>query len=182
MNLKNDFKSVKSKGKSSFFRLGFLSMIICLGAQMALANEKTDTSDEVEVKTIQSTVTGTITDEMGQVLPGTTIIEKGTTNGTQSDFDGNYSLNVADGAVLVFSYVGFKTQEVVVNGQSTINVTMVEDAAALDEVVVTGYSTQTRGDLTGSVGSVDVSEATKTPMVNAAEALQGRVSRGYYHQ
>lgn len=176
MNLKNDFKSVKSKRKSSFFRLGFLSMIICLGAQAALANDKTDTSKEVEVEAIQSTVTGTITDEMGQVLPGTSIIEKGTTNGTQSDFDGNYTLNVAEGAVLVFSYVGFKTQEVAVNGQSTINITMVEDAAALDEVVVTGYSTQTRGDLTGSVGSVDVSEATKTPMVNAAEALQGRVS------
>ena len=151
-------------------------MLICLGAQVANANEKISTSNEFEVKTLQSTVTGTVIDEAGQPLPGATVLEKGTTNGTQTDFDGNYSLNVADGATLVFSYIGFKSQQSAVNGQSTINVTLAEDAAALDEVIVTGYSVQTRGDLTGSVASVDISEATKTPIVNAAEALQGRVS------
>lgn len=176
MSQKHDYRSVKFPKRSSFFKSGFLSMLICLGAQMANANEKITTSNGVEVKTVQSSVTGTVVDEAGQLLPGATVIEKGTTNGTQTDFDGNYSLTVADGAVLVFSYIGYRSQEVPVNGQATINVTMAEDAAALDEVIVTGYSTQTRGDLTGSVGSVDVSEATKTPIVNAAEALQGRVS------
>ncbi len=140
------------------------------------ANENTSTSNNVEVKTLQSTITGTVLDETGQPLPGANVVEKGTTNGTQTDFDGNYILNVADGATLVFSYIGFKTIEIAVNGQTSVDATLPEDAAALDEVIVTGYSTQTRGDLTGSVGSVDVSEATKAPIVNAAEALQGRVS------
>ena len=173
---KHDYNSMKSKKRSSFFKSGILSMLICLGAQLANANEKMNASNKFEVSTLQSTVTGMVIDEAGQPLPGATVLEKGTTNGTQTDFDGNYSLDVADGATLVFSYVGFRTQEALVNGQSTINVTLAEDAAALDEVIVTGYSTQTRGDLTGSVGSVDISEATKAPIVNAAEALQGRVS------
>ncbi len=176
MNQKHDYNSVRSKMKGNSFRVGLLSIIICLGSQLALANEKTTTSEEVSPVTMQATVTGTVIDEAGQPLPGANVIEKGTTNGTQTDFDGNFSLNVAEGATLVFSYVGFRTQEAAVNGQSVVNVTLAEDAAALDEVIVTGYSTQTRGDLTGSVGSVDISEATKTPIVNAAEALQGRVS------
>ncbi|OQD42565.1 SusC/RagA family TonB-linked outer membrane protein [Croceivirga radicis] len=121
------------------------------------------------------TISGTVSDSSGP-LPGANVIEKGTTNGTQTDFDGNYSITVGEGATLIFSYVGYKTQEVVVGSQTNISLTLSEDAAALDEVVVTGYSVQTRGDLTGSVASVDISEATKTPIVNAAEALQGRVS------
>lgn len=124
----------------------------------------------------QLTITGTVVDNFGTPLPGTNVIVKGTTNGTQTDFDGNYSITAASDATLIFSYVGFKTIEIPVNGNSTMDVTMQEDAAALDEVVVTGYGTQTRGELTGSVGTVDVAEATKTPVVNAAEALQGRVS------
>ena len=124
----------------------------------------------------QTIITGMVVDELGNPLPGTNVIVKGTTNGTQADFDGNYTITAASDATLIFSYVGFKTMEIPVNGNTTIDVTMTEDAAALDEVVVTGYGTQTRGELTGSVGTVDVSEATKTPVVNAAEALQGRVS------
>ena len=172
----HDYNSVKSKKRFSLFKLGFLSALICLGAQMAQANETISTSNNVEVKTPQSTVTGTIIDEVGQPLPGASVVEQGTTNGTQTDFDGNYSLNVADGATLVFSYVGFKSQVVAVNGQSVVNVTMEQDAAALDEVVVTGYSSQTRGSITGAVGTVDMDEASKTPVTNAAEALQGRVA------
>ncbi|MFW2376043.1 MAG: carboxypeptidase-like regulatory domain-containing protein, partial [Cellulophaga baltica] len=120
-------------------------------------------------------VTGTVSDETGP-LPGATVVVKGTTIGTQTDFDGNFSIAAEADATLVFSYVGYKKIEMAVNGKSTIDVVLQEDAAALEEVVVTGYSTQTRGDLTGSVGSVDISEATKAPIVNAAEALQGRVS------
>ncbi|QWX83161.1 TonB-dependent receptor [Cellulophaga sp. HaHaR_3_176] len=120
-------------------------------------------------------ITGTVSDETGP-LPGATIVVKGTTVGTQTDFDGNFTIEAEADATLVFSYVGYKKTEMAVNGKSTIDVVLQEDAAALEEVVVTGYSTQTRGDLTGSVGSVDISEATKAPIVNAAEALQGRVS------
>ena len=121
-------------------------------------------------------VTGTITDADGP-LPGANVIVKGTSNGVSTDFDGNYTINdVPAEAILEFSFVGYLTQEIVVGDQTTINVTMIEDANTLDEVVVIGYTTQTRGDLTGAVGSVNVEEAIKVPVVNAAEILQGRVA------
>lgn len=126
---------------------------------------------------LQFSVSGTVVDQGGLPLPGASVLEKGTTNGVQTDFDGNFSLEVADeNAVIVISYIGFASKEINVAGQSNINVVLEESAAALDEIVVMGYSTQTRGDLTGSVASVDMSEATKAPIVNAAEALEGRVS------
>ncbi|HAI44107.1 MAG TPA: hypothetical protein DCM40_41405, partial [Maribacter sp.] len=120
-------------------------MLVCLSTQLVQANENTSTSNKVEVGAVQTTVTGTVLDDTGQPLPGANVVEKGTTNGTQTDFDGNYSLNVSAGATLVFSYIGFKSTEVAVNGQSNVNATLAEDAAALDEVIVLGYSQQTRG-------------------------------------
>ena len=177
MNQKLKFDS-KRRSKSVFntFKLGLLSMIICLGTQITFANSNTILSNVVLGDEIQSTVTGTVIDSDGTPLPGASVVEKGTTNGTQTDFDGNFSIDVASGATLMISYIGYSTQEVSVDGRSTINVTMSEDSSQLDEVVVTGYVTQTRGDITGSVASVDISEATKAPLVNAAEALQGRVT------
>ncbi|WP_318308058.1 SusC/RagA family TonB-linked outer membrane protein [Flagellimonas crocea] len=149
-----------------------MTMMLVGGSAMAAAPDL----DEVTSPPYQTTITGTVVDNFGTPLPGTNVIVKGTTNGTQTDFDGNYSITAPSDATLIFSYVGFKTVEIPVNGNATLDVTMQEDAAALDEVVVTGYGSQTRGELTGSVGTVDVAEATKTPVVNAAEALQGRVS------
>ena len=122
------------------------------------------------------TVTGTVSDANGP-LPGATVLVKGTSNGVTTDIDGNYTItDVPDGAVLHFSFVGYQDQEVLYNGQEEINVTLTEDVNQLDEVVVVGYTTQTRGDITGSVASVDMEEALKVPVTNAAEALQGRVS------
>tara|TARA_R110002020_G_scaffold174704_4_gene366227 strand:- start:14144 stop:17344 length:3201 start_codon:yes stop_codon:yes gene_type:complete len=154
-------------------RAFFLSMVLTLIGWPALAAMP---DLEGTAPPYQETITGTVLDDMGNPLAGTNVIVKGTTNGTQADFDGNYTITAASDATLIFSYVGFSTVEIPVNGNTTIDVSMVTDAAALDEVVVTGYGTQTRGDLTGSVGTVNVAEATKTPIVNAAEALQGRVS------
>ncbi len=177
MNQKLKFDSKKkSKGVLNTFKLGLLSMIICLGTQFAFANSNTILSKVELGDEIQSTVTGTIIDDAGVPLPGASVVEKGTTNGTQTDFDGNYTIDVASGATLVISYIGYLTQEVAVDERSTVNVTMSEDASQLDEVVVTGYGTQTRGQITGSVASVDMGEALKAPVVNAAEALSGRVS------
>jgi TonB-linked SusC/RagA family outer membrane protein len=121
-------------------------------------------------------VSGTISDANGP-LPGANVIVKGTTNGVTTDFDGNYTItDVGADAVLSISFIGYISQEVSVGGQSTINVTLEEEANQLSEVVVVGYSSQTRGDITGSVSSVDMSEAVKVPVANAAEALQGRVT------
>ena len=124
----------------------------------------------------QRTVTGVITDEDGLGLPGVSIIETGTTNGTITDLDGNYSVSVPPGATLTYSFVGYAAQIIEVGNQSVISFALQPDAAILDEVVVTGYAVQTRGDLTGAVASVDVDEANKAPLVNVAEALDGRVS------
>ena len=120
------------------------------------------------------TVTGVVMSEDGP-LPGATIIVKGTTQGTTSDFDGNFSINADSDAVLEVSFVGFVSQEIPINNQENITITLTSDNA-LDEVVVIRYGSQTRGSLSGSVASVDVADAVKTPVVNAAETLQGRVT------
>ncbi|NNE03680.1 MAG: TonB-dependent receptor plug domain-containing protein, partial [Eudoraea sp.] len=151
------------------------SLLLVFVGSVAFANPTLDV-DKTSSEIVQSTITGNVTDDTGAPLPGANVLVKGTTNGTQTDFDGNYTITANDSDVLVFSYIGFATQEIAINGQTTINVAMAEDASQLSEVVVTGYSTQTRGDITGSVASVDVSEATKAPIVNAAEALEGRVT------
>ena len=88
-------------------------------------------------------VSGTIVDETGDAVPGVNILEKGTANGTSRDSEGKYYINVADGsAILVFSFIGFKTEEVSVGSRSAINITLTADATSLEEVVVTGYSEQ----------------------------------------
>src|SRR5690606_13295176 len=98
------------------------------------------------------TVTGRVTSmEDGEPLPGVNIIERGTTNGTVTDIQGRYSIDVTPGSKLVFSYIGFVTEEVEVNGQSVIDVVMVADIKSLEEIVVIGYGTMQKKDLTGSI-------------------------------
>ncbi|MDO1499406.1 carboxypeptidase-like regulatory domain-containing protein [Winogradskyella maritima] len=103
-------------------------------------------------------------------------MKKGTTNGTQTDFDGNFSLEVDSQATLVISYLGFKSQEVTVNGQSTITITLAEDAAALEEVVVTGYQTETKRETTAAVSVVQAEKLAAIPSGNVEQQLQGRVA------
>lgn len=165
----------KWKVRANSTAVGAFSLLLFLSGSLAFANVNVD-PDKIFKENVQSTITGTVTDDQGAPLPGANVLVKGTTNGTQTDFDGNYTITADANAVLVFSYIGFAKQEVAVNGRSTVNIQMAEDASQLSEVVVTGYSTQTRGDITGSVASVDISEATKAPLVNAAEALEGRVT------
>lgn len=123
------------------------------------------------------TVSGTVVDELGQPLPGASVVLQGTTTGTQTDFDGNYRLAglPADG-ILVFSYIGFITQEIPIGNRTALNVTMQEDLQRLDEVVVVGYGTQRKADLTGSIVTVDAEQIEKTPSANPVQALQGQVA------
>ena len=122
------------------------------------------------------TVSGTVSDANGP-LPGASVLVKGTTNGTQTDFDGNYTLNdIGDSATLVFSYIGFKTVEIAVNGQSTINVTMEEDAQALDEVVIIGYGQTTVKDATGAVAAVTSEEFNGGVIASPEQLIQGKTS------
>ncbi len=122
------------------------------------------------------TVSGTVSDASGP-LPGASVVVKGTTNGTQTDFDGNYTLNnVGSDAVIVFSYVGFATQEIAVNGRTTINVTLVEDAQALDEVVIIGYGQTTVKDATGSVAAVKSEDFNSGVIASPEQLIQGKTA------
>lgn len=124
----------------------------------------------------QRTVTGTVVDDLGLPLIGVSILEKGTTNGVITDMDGNFSLKLtSENPTLVFSYIGYKTQEVPVGGKTTLNVTMSEDAEQLDEVVVVGYGVQKKSSMTASVSSVSSKEIVKTMSSNVASTLQGRM-------
>ncbi|NKI27393.1 TonB-dependent receptor [Arenibacter sp. 6A1] len=127
----------------------------------------------------QQTITGVVADDMGP-LPGASVLVKGTTNGTQTDFDGNYTLSgVANNAILVFSYIGYKTVEIPVNGQSSVSVTMTEDASQLEEVVIVGYGVQKKATLTGSVATVGGEALEKSSSPNLGAALAGKVAGLY---
>lgn len=125
---------------------------------------------------IQQTVEGVVTDAGGMPIPGANVIEKGTTNGVVTDFDGNYQITVGPDAVLQFSYIGFQTREVSVDGQSTLAVQLQEDQAQLDEVVVVGYGTQKRENIVGSVATVGGEEIQKSANMNVSNAITGRVA------
>ncbi len=121
----------------------------------------------------QTEITGTVVDETGETVIGATVVEKGTNNGTVTDFDGVFTLKVNPGATLVFSYVGFLNVEM--PASNGMVVTMKEDALALNEIVVTGYTTQRKADLTGAVSVVSVTDLVKQNENNPIKAMQGRV-------
>ena len=124
----------------------------------------------------EKTITGTVTDDFDMPLPGANVMIKGTTTGAQTDFDGNYSIAANEGDVLVFSYIGQKTEERTVGAENVINVKLVEDAQALEEVVVIGYGKQTKQKLVQSVSTVSSEQIKDVPAVAPQELLQGQAS------
>lgn len=125
---------------------------------------------------VDQTVSGKVVDPQGQPLPGVTVLVEGTTKGTVTNIDGQYTIEVPDGGALLFSFVGFQTQRFVVANTSIINVTMVEDAESLDEIVIVGYGTQRERDLTSAITTLKSDMIVKTPTANAMQSLQGRVA------
>jgi TonB-linked SusC/RagA family outer membrane protein len=122
-------------------------------------------------------VSGRVTQRNGEGLPGVTIVVQGTTLGTSTDANGNFSLSVPDGSTLIISSIGFTRQEIRVNGASpALNVVLIDDAKALSEVVVVGYGTQERGSVTGAISSVGAREIATQPVADATQALQGRAA------
>lgn len=131
----------------------------------------------VSVSAQQQSLSGTVTDTNGQIVPGVNVVEKGTTNGTSTDFDGNYTLTIStQNATLIFSYIGFQTLEEPVNSRSSINVTISEDAQQLDEIVVIGYGTQKRKDVTGAVASLKAESFVDALPVAPEQLLQGKIA------
>ena len=157
----NDGKStVARNGWGKRLMLGFLSVLLSVGFAGGLRAQN---------GTI--TVTGQVVDATNMPLIGVNVMEEGTTNGTITDFDGNYSLTVASGSKLSFSYIGYKT--LVMDAASVVNVTMAEDATMLEEVVAVAYGTQRRADLTGAISVVDADQMKKLQTADIGTALQG---------
>ena len=124
----------------------------------------------------QNNISGSVSDESGNPIPGATVVVEGTTIGVVTDFDGNYQINASAGNQLTFSSLGFSSQTITVGNQTSIDVVLATSVDILDEVVVSGYQTLQRRSLSGAIGTVDTEEAFKTQVTNSAEALQGRVA------
>lgn len=171
-------KHVKCMGR--LFTLGFIFQCLALGPLMAGKIENKDPARKVESSLSLSdrsyrdvTITGMVTDENGEPLPGVTVSVAGTTIGTATDMDGRYSLTVPEEGTLVFSFIGFETQRFEIGSRSVIDVTLTEDLASLDEVVVVGYGEQKKVNLTGAVSSLDAEFLENRPITNSSQALQG---------
>lgn len=161
-NMNTQMLPYLAKSKSS--SVTYLLMLFLVAFYSVTAN--------AQVKTI----TGVIKDEIGFPLPGANVLEKGTKNGVTTDFDGKYAIQATEKSVLLVSYMGYKTYEVVVGNQTEINVTLTPDLQQLEETVVVGYGTVKRKDLTGSVASVNMEKLTEAPVANFDQALAGRVT------
>jgi TonB-linked SusC/RagA family outer membrane protein len=145
-------------------RLTFLLSLLVLGSVTLLAQVRE--------------ISGRVTDQVsGEPLPGVAVLIKGTTVGTITGIDGNYTLSIPEDAqTLIFSYVGMKTVEENIEGRTTIDLAMVPDVLGLGDVIVTGYATQTRGSLTGSVSTVDADDLNRMPAINVVQRMQGQAS------
>ncbi|WP_347840758.1 TonB-dependent receptor [uncultured Draconibacterium sp.] len=124
----------------------------------------------------QIPITGKVTQDGGETLPGVTVVVKGTSQGTVTDIDGVYKLNAGSDATLVFTFVGFTSQEVAVNGQQNIDVTLATDVIGLEEVVAIGYGTVKKRDITGSVASIGADKLTAAPIVSIDKGMQGKLA------
>jgi len=131
----------------------------------------------VSVKAQNLTITGTVSDETGDMLPGVNVLVKGMSISVVTGADGRYSINVPnDDMTLVFSFIGYATQEIVVGSQRTINVTLREDVRAIEEVVVVGYGTIRKKDVTGSVSNVKSEDLMQRPATSLTQSIAGRMS------
>ena len=180
MDLWNSYKAERrfNSGKSlSIMGLTTLFSVACAFQVSASANSP-ETGGSHSVASVQAVtqtkqITGVVKDANGEPIIGANIVEKGTTNGTVTDFDGRFTLEVSNGAVLQVSYIGYLSQEVRVGNHSTVNVTLKEDTQALDEVVVVGYGTMKKSDITGAISSVSEESIARQPVANVSTALQG---------
>ena len=168
-DLRSLLEEISAQGKFSIKRIN--ETVTLIPVKVSEGN----LPDLQEELVVQATVTGTITDENGEPLPGASIVEKGTSNGTITDIDGNFNLNISNDAVLSVSFVGYSPREIVVNGRSTIEVSLEPDLTSLEEVVVIGYGTASKKDVTGAIVSVDMEDANIAPNTSVMQAIQGKV-------
>lgn len=163
-------KEFSPHGYRYFFMIA-IAVLAGLIPQSVTANISISPTESVQV------VTGKVTDDFGAALPGANVLEKGTANGTVTDVEGNYSLTVASSeSILVFSFVGTITQEIKVGSQSEINIQLALDSEMLSELVVVGYGTYEKKDITGAVASVKSEDFNKGIITSPEQLLQGKVA------
>ncbi len=161
---------------------GFLLQVIFISAVAADENKSVQVANTdlersaIEVVVQTRTISGKVTSGEGEGLPGVNVVEMGTTNGTVTDIEGQYSLNVSEGSTLVFSSVGYITEEIAIADQSVIDVSLLEDVSQLEEIVVVGYGTRKKVNLTGAVSVAGSEDLENRPVANVQQALQGVVS------
>ncbi|MDN5284926.1 MAG: TonB-dependent receptor [Mucilaginibacter sp.] len=158
--------------RSTFLQLALMCCVLTGAFASGSLKPNTMPNGTADIK-----ITGHVTDDKNQPLPGASVRVKGTKAGTTTDIDGKYTITVVDNsAVLVFTTIGYATQEVLVNGHTTIDVKLVSGSKDLNEVVVVGYGSQKKRDVTGAVTSTNLTNVTKTPVFGTAQLLQGQVS------
>lgn len=163
---------------SRFLVWGLSAAMMSMTAVSAMAESPLGKGNvtDLQVVTQEKHVTGTVLDETGEPMIGVSVLVKGTTTGTVTNFDGNFSLNASSNATLVISYIGYQTQEVKVGNQKSLSIVLKPDNQLLDEVVVVGYGTVKKRDLTGAVSSVKSEDIIRMPTSNVIEAIQGQVA------
>ncbi|MDO1513290.1 TonB-dependent receptor [Maribacter confluentis] len=168
---KKHIKKLSRKTKSLL-----LSAVLGILAVGPILGNSDHSSKSIIVEDVQTTVTGQILDENGIPLAGASVVVKGTTMGSVADFDGNYSISAPSNSTLVFSYVGYGKNEVAVNGRTTINVTLEPDASLLDEVVLVGYGTQKKGEVTGAIETVSAEQLSIVQVSSSIDAIKGQIA------
>ncbi|MEO6850749.1 MAG: carboxypeptidase-like regulatory domain-containing protein, partial [Mucilaginibacter sp.] len=151
---------------------------VCFVAILPPATVFAAKKEELKISKSDSRINGKVTDEKGLSLPGVSVLLKGTTTGVVSDKNGNFSINVPDAnsGILVFSFIGYVSQEISINGRTDISVSLQEDSKALSEVVVVGYGTQKKATLTGSISVIKGAEVVKSPEPDLSNSFAGRIS------
>jgi TonB-dependent SusC/RagA subfamily outer membrane receptor len=153
--------SNEALGKSlSLFKKSVLSVLFLVGSFVAA----------------QQSVSGTVADSAGVPLPGVNVVIKGTNTGASTDFDGNFTIDAADTDVLIFSFVGFKDQEATIGDNTSFSILLEEEASFLDEIIVTGYGTQTRREVTASIVRVDAEDIARIATSSSIDAIKGQVA------
>ena len=158
----------------TFKIIKFVSIFVLLGTFNSFAgNHAPDTRISLDVGQQKRQVSGIVTDHKGEAIIGANVIEKGTTNGTVTDINGNFTLQVEGDAILHISYIGYQVQDIPSAGKTNFEVVLQEDSKALDEVVVVGYGTMRKKDLTGAVAAVDGKLLETRKSTHLTQALQG---------
>ncbi len=169
---------MKNSTAKKFFNLLFFSVLVPCMVFAEISNPNSISNYYLEQQNVSQDiqVTGNVVTDENEALPGANVIIKGTTTGTVTDFEGNYTLNAPGNATLIFSYVGYKSQEVPVNNQSVINITLMVDAEQLSEVVVIGYGTRKKSHNTGAIAQVDGSDVAAMQVPRVDDALAGKMA------